>query len=153
MVRATKRYKSTSNRCLDLDIYTALFTFENSPFPCIIAIFLNKILFEIRTFSIFFFFFFEYFNWSGIGSHFYKDAYDMFHRYTSFHQTISPDDAILKRDNLWDRQIMSHCVDTGFDDILYKCNRGLVLPVKGNSQPLPQLFFWHFRYLIFWYFL
>ena len=65
----------------------------------------------------------------------------MFHRYTSFHQTISPDDAILKRDNLWDGQIMSHCVDTGFDDILYKCNRGLVLPVKGNSQPYHNYFF------------
>ena len=36
---------------------------ENSPFPCIIAIFLNKILLEIKTFSIFF----KSFQTSGIG--------------------------------------------------------------------------------------
>ena len=37
---------------------------ENSPFPCIIAIFLNKLFLEIKAFPNFF----KYFNWSGIGS-------------------------------------------------------------------------------------
>ena len=37
---------------------------KNSPFPCIIAIFLNKILLEIRTFTNIF----KSFNSSGIGS-------------------------------------------------------------------------------------
>ena len=75
---------------------------KNSAFPCIIAVFLNKILLEIRTF----FNFLKLFNSSGIKPfycrlfdmefHLYKGAYDMLHICTIFDQMASLDDATLK---------------------------------------------------------
>ena len=60
----------------------------------------------------------------------------MFHIYTFFHQMVSLDDTILE----WEYYIFHaytiwHYVDTGFDDILCKYNRDLVLLVAGNCQP------------------
>ena len=44
---------------------------------------------------------------------------------------------------------MSEWVGRGFNDILYKCNRGLVFLVEGNSQAYHNLFYlpFHVPYL------
>ena len=98
----------TAGLCKVLHIFAAIMEIlqmlplilENSPFACIIAIFLNKIILEIKTFSSFL----KSFNSSGTGSncrlpdkefHFYKDVFDMFHIYPIFHQMTSLDDTIF----------------------------------------------------------
>ena len=68
----------------------------------------------------------------------------MFHICAIFHQMISLNDTTLK----WGFDIfcvekISRCVDTGFESILCKCNRGLITFF---------FFSWHFWYQIFWYF-
>ena len=65
----------------------------------------------------------------------------MFHINTIFHQMISLDDTILE----WEYYIFHaytiwHYLDTGFDDILCKYNRGLVLFAARNCQPCHNFF-------------
>ena len=75
---------------------------ENLPFPCIIAIFLNEVFLEIKSFSIFFnHFTYLFLNLTPfycrlhyIESHYFKDAYDMFHIYTIFLKKICLDDTL-----------------------------------------------------------
>ena len=117
---------------------------ENSPFPCIIAMFLDKLLLEFRTFSIFF----KSFNSPDIGTkaillellgiefHFHKGAYNIFYMCKIFHHIIWLGDTALK----WEFDIFHgwkiwHCVDTGLDGILRKRNSGLVLLVEDICQP------------------
>ena len=66
----------------------------------------------------------------------------MFHINTIFHQMISLDDTILE----WEYYIFHaytiwHYVDTGFDDILCKNNRDLVLLVLQETVNLVTIFF------------
>ena len=73
---------------------------ENSPFPCTTAIFLNKVVLEIRTFSNFLNTLADltpfYCRLLNTEFNFYKDVFDIFHRNTIFHQMVSLDDAILQ---------------------------------------------------------
>ena len=76
---------------------------ENSHFPCIIAILLKKILWEIEIFLTFLnpstHLVYDlsplYYRLSNTESHFYKDAYHMFCIYTILHQIVLVDDTIL----------------------------------------------------------
>ena len=58
---------------------------KNSPFPCIVTIFQNKILLEIRICS----------NFLNSIFRFYEDDYDMFQIYAILYQMNLLDDAIL----------------------------------------------------------
>ena len=73
--------------------------------------------------------------------HFYKDSFDMYHKYKSFHEMISLDDTILHWEcNISHASVIQHCVDAGFDDAQCKYNKVPLLLVEGNSQPC-QIFF------------
>ena len=62
-----------------------------------------------------------------------------------FHQMISLNDTTLKWGfDIFRVEKISRCVDTGFESILCKCNRGLLITFF--------FFPWHFWYLIVWYF-
>ena len=53
----------------------------------------------------------------------------------NFYEMALLDDASLHWCKFFHASIIWHCFDTGFNDILCKCNRGLVLFAEGNPQP------------------
>ena len=85
------------------------FILENLPFPFTIAIFLNEVFLEIKSFSIFSNRFTHLFlnltpfycRLHDMESHFFKDAYEMFHIYTTFLKMICLDDTLDNTVRMW----------------------------------------------------